>query len=345
MRILVWHVHGGWMDAFVRGPHEYLIPTTPERDGWGLGRGGRDWGTNAVEIAPEDVADADVDLVVLQRPEELEVAQRLLGRTDVPTVFVEHNAPRVDVPDSLHPFRDRDDVTIAHVTHWNALMWDCGSTRTTVVEHGVVDPGALYTGELERFGAVINEPVRRNRVVGTDLLPRFGAVAPVDVFGMGTEKLAGLGHGDLLVGLGDVKPDPMHAALAQRRAYVHANRWTSLGLSLIESMHMAMPVLVLATTDASRTVPAEAGAIATDVEELVRASRMLLEDPDEARRRGLVAREAVLARHALSRFTADWDALLDDVHTEHHARMRTARPERETETAGAAALPAGGRSS
>jgi hypothetical protein len=337
MRILVWHVHGGWMDAFVRGPHEYLIPTTPARDGWGLGRGGRSWGTNAVEIAPEDVADAGVDLVVLQRPEELEVARDLLGGRDVPVVFVEHNAPRVDVPNSLHPFRDRDDVTIAHVTHWNALMWDCGSTRTTVVEHGVVDPGPLYTGELERFGAVINEPVRRDRVVGTDLLPRFGAVAPVDVFGMGTEKLDGLGHGDLLVGMGDVKPDPMHAALAQRRAYVHANRWTSLGLSLIESMHMAMPVLVLATTDAARTVPAEAGAIGTDVEELVRASRTMLDDPDEARRRGLVAREAVLARHALPRFLADWDELLDDVRSRHRSRPGTT-------TVGAGAAAPQGRS-
>lgn len=312
MRILVWHVHGGWMDAFVRGPHEYLIPTTPARDAWGLGRGGRAWPDTAIEIDPADVADAEVDVVVLQRTEELEEARRLLGGRDVPMVFVEHNAPRVDVPNSLHPLRDRDDLLIAHVTHWNALMWDCGSTRTTVVEHGVVDPGPLYTGTLERLGVVINEPVRRNRVVGTDLLPRFAEVAPVDVWGMGTEHLPELGFGDRVVALGDVPADPMHAALAERRAYVHPNRWTSLGLSLIEAMHMAMPVLVLATTDAARTVPDDAGAIATDVEDLIRASRTLLEDPEEARRRGAVAREAALARHALGRFTADWDDLLDD---------------------------------
>ncbi|MCJ1714883.1 glycosyltransferase [Curtobacterium sp. VKM Ac-2922] len=331
MRILVWHVHGGWMDAFVRGQHEYLVPTTDERDGWGLGAGGRDW-PNVVELAPEDVADAEVDLVVLQRTDEAEVAATLLRGRRIPTVFVEHNAPRVDVPDSLHPFRDHADMTIAHVTHWNALMWDCGSARTTVVEHGVVDPGPLYSGRLERFGAVINEPVRRNRVVGTDLLPRFAEVAPVDVFGMGTERLADLGHGDRLVGLGDVKPTPMHAALAERRAYLHPNRWTSLGLSLIEAMHLAMPVLVLATTDAPRTVPAGAGAIATDVAELTRASRVLLDDPDEARRRGAVAREAALARHSLARFLADWDDLLDDVVTRHARARRAPRPTLEGST-------------
>lgn len=324
MRILVWHVHGGWMDAFVRGPHEYLIPTTDARDAWGLGRGGRAWPESAIEIDPSDVADAEVDVVVLQRTEELEEARRLLGGREVPLVFVEHNAPRVDVPNSLHPFRDRDDLVIAHVTHWNALMWDCGSTPTTVVEHGVVDPGPLYAGTLERFGVVINEPVRRNRVVGTDLLPRFAEVAPVDVWGMGTERLPELGHGDRLVPRGDVPADPMHAALAERRAYVHPNRWTSLGLSLIEAMHMAMPVLVLASTDAPRTVPHDAGAISTDVADLVRAARTLIEDPDEARRRGAVAREAVLARHALGRFTADWDDLLDDAVTRGARRGRAA---------------------
>ncbi|GAA3338296.1 glycosyltransferase [Curtobacterium pusillum] len=336
MRILVWHVHGGWMDAFVRGPHEYLIPTTPARDAWGLGRGGRDWPVSAIEIDPAAIAEAEVDVVVLQRTEEFDEARRLLGGRDVPMVFVEHNAPRADVPNSLHPFRDRDDMTIAHVTHWNALMWDCGSTRTTVVEHGVVDPGPIYTGTLDRFGVVINEPVRRNRVVGTDLLPRFAAVAPVDVWGMGTDRLPELGFGDRVVARGDVPADPMHAALAQRRAYVHPNRWTSLGLSLIEAMHMAMPVLVLATTDAARTVPGEAGAIATDVDELVRASRTLLEDPEEARRRGAVAREAALARHALGRFTADWDDLLDDAVTRGGRGKRGAREARGNRAAGAA---------
>ncbi|WIB67196.1 glycosyltransferase [Curtobacterium sp. MCBD17_035] len=331
MRILVWHVHGGWMDAFVRGQHDYLVPTTPARDAWGLGRADRLWPENVVEIAPEAVRDADVDVVVLQRTEEFAEAERLLGARlgrDVPVVFVEHNAPRVDVPASLHPLRDRDDVLIAHVTHFNALMWDCGTTATTVIEHGVVDPGPRYTGTLERFGVVVNEPVRRTRVAGTDLVPRFAAVAPVDAFGMGTDQLPdalGLGP-DRLGVMGDVKPDPMHTQLAERRAYLHLNRWTSLGLSLLEAMHMAMPVLVLGTTEAARAVPAEAGAISTDVEDLVATARHLVADPDEARRRGLVAREAVLARHSLERFLGDWDDLLDGVQERHLAAHHRSAP-------------------
>ncbi|MFP3513853.1 hypothetical protein SB775_30610, partial [Peribacillus sp. SIMBA_075] len=87
----------------------------------------------------------------------------------VPVVFVEHNTPKEGVPNSRHPLADRDDVLIAHVTHFNALYWDTGSTRTAVIEHGVVDYGSFFTGELPRAAAVINEPVRRWRVTGSDL--------------------------------------------------------------------------------------------------------------------------------------------------------------------------------
>lgn len=318
MRILLWHVHGGWTDAFVRGEHEYLLPTTPARDGWGLGRGDRAW-QRAVEIAPADLAEAEVDVVVLQRPEELTEAERLLRRRpgrDVAAVYLEHNTPKRDpVPLERHPLADQDLIPIVHVTHTNDLLWDAGRARTTVIEHGIADPGHRYTGQLDRLGAVINEPVRRWRVTGTDLLPRFAAVAPVDVFGMKTELLAGA-YGPVrpaVHGLGDVPTAPMHTALAERRAYLHPMRWTSLGLSLIEAMQLGMPVVVLGMTDAFRAAPPEAGAVSADMSDLVRAAKRLIDRPDAAQDAGRIAREAALARYGLARFLADWDEVLSDV--------------------------------
>lgn len=313
MKVLLWHVHGGWTDAFVRGEHDYVLPTTPARDGWGLGRGGRDWPASVREVAPESIAAEDVDVVVLQRPEEAAEAERLTGRRighDLAAVFLEHNTPKGDVPLSVHPFADRDDLTVVHVTHVNALLWDTGRTRTTVIEHGIVDPGHRYTGALPRLATAINEPVRRWRVTGTDLLPRFAEVAPVDVYGMGTDLLHERFAGLDVHGRGDVKPAPMHAQLAERRAYLHPMRWTSLGLALLEAMHLGMPVLALAMTEAPRAVPPDAGAVSADVDELVRVARRLLDDPDEAARRGRIAREAALSRYGLARFLSDWDALL-----------------------------------
>ncbi|RLV55495.1 glycosyltransferase [Aeromicrobium phragmitis] len=318
MRILLWHVHGAWTDAIVRGQHEYLLPTTPEGGPWGLGRGGRDWPAAAREVAPEELRHEDVDVVILQRTDEIEECERLLGPRpgrDIPAVFVEHNTPKGDVPTSVHPLAERSDIPLIHVTHFNDLMWDSGRAPTRVIEHGVNDPGALYSGDLPTLGVVVNEPVRRWRVAGTDLLPRFADRAPVEVFGMGGDSLpdaVGLGPDQLIVH-GDLPTARLHERLAHCRVYLHPFRWTSLGLALIEAMHLGMPVVALATTEAIRAVPPEAGAISTNVEELREEAARLVADPDEARRRGAVAREVALARFGLQRFLDDWDDVLASV--------------------------------
>jgi len=320
MRILAWHVHGGWMDSFVQGTHQYLLPTLAERGPWGLGRGGRDWPPSAVERHPQDLRDDDIDVVVLQRPEELQECERLTGRRpgrDLPAVYLEHNTPKGQVPFAAHPLSDQSDIPIIHVTHFNRLFWDSGRAPVTVIEHGIVDPGPRYTGDRRTQGVIVNEPVRRGRVTGTDLLPDFAEAGPLEVFGMATELLpqvVGLGPDRLVIG-GDLTPARLHERLSGCRLYLHPLRWTSLGLALLEAMHLAMPVVVLDATEASRAVPPEAGAISTDLAELVRAARRLLDDPEDARARGRVAREVALARYGLARFLTDWDEVLDDAVT------------------------------
>ena len=322
MNILIWHVHGGYMTSFVQGRHQYLLPTTPE----GGGRSGYDWPDSAREVAPGDLRGLDVDLVVLQRPEEVERASELLGREpgrDVPAIFLEHNTPKGDVPFTVHPLADRSDITVVHVTHFNELFWDSGQAPTVVVEHGIVDPGPLYTGEHEALALVVNEPIRRGRVTGTDLLPAFAEVARIDTFGIAGERLGQhLGLPGRVVHCGDLSPQQLQPALAARRVYLHPIRWTSLGLALLEAMHLGMPVIALATTEVLRAVPPEAGAVSTDVGELVAAARLLVEDPDEARRRGAVAREVVLQRYGLQRFLDRWDEVMDDEVAAFRRRQR-----------------------
>jgi Glycosyl transferases group 1 len=307
MRILHWHVHGAWSTAFVQGPHEYLVPVVPGRGPNGMGRARTyDWPASVREVTPEQLADEPVDVVVHQRPRDLELAALWLGDRRVPAVYVEHDCPRGNVPHTRHHLADRSDVPIVHVTHFNALMWDCGRAPTAVVEHGVVDPGPLWTGQLPRLGVVVNDPARRGRLVGADLLPAFAAIAPVDLFGMNTDQIPGVVPHDL-------PQSRMHAELARRRVYVHPFRWTSLGLSLVEAMHLGMPVVALATTEAVEAVPPEAGACSNRMEVLAGAVRRFLSDPDEAAGAGRVAREAALARYGLTRFLHDWDRLLKEV--------------------------------
>ena len=309
MRILLWHVHGAWTTAFVHGRHEYVVPVLPDRgpDGVGLART-YPWPDSVTEMPPEQLRDEGFDVVLLQRPHELEgLAEGWLGRRpgrDIPAAYVEHNAPQGRIADMRHPAADRPDLLVVHVTHFNALFWDTGSTPTRVIEHGIVDPGHRYTGELPRAAVVINEARRRARVTGTDLLDRFSQAAPIDLFGMDAASLGGIE---------DLPQRDLHDEMARRRVYLHPIRWTSLGLSLLEAMHLGMPVVALGTTEACEAVPHEAGAVSTRIDVLTGAVRRLIDDPEEAAARGSAARAAALERYGLERFLADWDDVLEEV--------------------------------
>jgi glycosyltransferase involved in cell wall biosynthesis len=117
--------------------------------------------------------------------------------------------------------------------------------------------------------------------------------------------------------------------MSRCRVYLHPFRWTSLGLALLEAMHLGMPAVALATTEAIRALPPEAGAISTDVDELVRTARVLIDDPQEARRRGDIAREVALDRYGLQAFLAAWDVLLGDVTDPRFRTGRLLSPTRE----------------
>ena len=306
MRILLWHVHGSWTTSFVQGPHDYLVPVLPDRGPDGRGRAQTwEWPSSVVEMSPQELRSTDFDVVILQRPEELSLAERWLpGRrigSDFAAVYLEHNAPQGRINEMDHPAKDRSDMTVVHVTHFNRLFWDSGSTRSTVIEHGILDPGYRYSGELQRVAVAINEPVRRARVTGTDLLDRFGRVAPLDLFGMGVSELGGVEN---------LPQARLHDEMARRRAYLHPIRWTSLGLSLLEAMHLGMPVVALATTEAPEAVPPDAGKVSNKIEVLEGAIRRLMNEPEHAREMGRAAREAALSRYGLKRFLDEWDELL-----------------------------------
>ena len=311
MRILMWDVHGGYTDSLVAGTHDYLFLRRDRSGSGGLARYGNSAPSNAYEVTAEELHDQPPDLVLLQRLEEIELCAEHLGRRpgrDLPAIFLEHNTPKTDVPLTRHPLADDASLLVVHVTHFNQLFWDCGRTRTRVIEHGVADPGLRYTGRLPRLAFVVNEPVRRWRVTGTDLLTNF-ADFDVDAYGIDADLLpeAMRPAHQRVSFAGNLKPNQLYEAMAERRVYLHLNRWTSLGLSLIQAMLLGMPVVVLDATEASRAVPDAAGARSSDITELVTAARRLLADPTEAQRRGLIARHAALERYGLPRFLHDWD--------------------------------------
>ena len=90
---------------------------------------------------------------------------------------------------------------------------------------------------------------------------------PLDLFGM---RSAGLAGAPGVRSVADLPQERLHDEMARRRLYLHPVRWTSLGLSLLEAMHLGMPVVALATTEVVEAVPPEAGVVSTRVEVLRR---------------------------------------------------------------------------
>lgn len=315
LRVLTWHVHGSYLAALAEVPVTWYLPVLPGRPQPYGGRGASfDWPDNVVEVPAEDVARLDLDCVVHQsratweddRFTLLSAAQRRL-----PTVYLEHDPPREAPTDTPHPVDDPE-VLVVHVTAFNRLMWDNGRAPTTVIDHGIADPGHLYTGDIAAAGAMINEPVRRWRTVGADLLGAFGQSAPVDVWGIGTEELNDPAHRCAgVTGHGDLRTAPLMKELAHRRVYLHTARWTSLGLSLLEAMFLGMPVVAVASTMAPLVVPPEAGVVSADVDTLRTALRGLVADRYLAEVVGKAARDHARDHFGLERFLREWDRVID----------------------------------
>ncbi len=308
MNVLLWHVHGSYTTALVQGTHRYYIPVVPNRSSDGLGRARTwNWPSSVVELTPAELGRTAFDVVILQRPRDLDLVREWLGvepGTDLPAVYLEHDVPQGSVNEMRHPIADNGRIPVVHVTHFNELFWECGTVPTYVIDHGVPDPGYRYCGDVPHGAIVVNEPLRRGRIAGIDLIGKFLRAAPMDIFGM---NVAALG------GYEDLPQHEMHAQLARRRVYVHLMRWTSLGLSLIEAMLLGLPVVALATTQVSASVPPEAGVTSTDVDELVAATRRFIQEPSRARAAGLAARHYALAHFGLERFLASWDRVLEEV--------------------------------
>lgn len=309
LRILTWHVHGGYLAALGHVPHEWYLPVKPGRpEGYGGRAGTLDWPDNVHDIPADAVRDETFDVVVYQSRRNWEVDRHELlspAQQRAPAVFVEHDPPRESPTDTRHVVDDPD-VLLVHVTPFNDLMWDTGRTPTRVIDHGVAVPDDVrWTGERARGLVVVNGLAQRGRRLGADVFSAVRERVPLDLAGMRSEALGGLG---------DLPRDELLRTEATYRFLFNPIRYTSLGLAVVEAMLIGVPVVGLATTEmATAVIDGETGFVDTDVSRLVEGMEALLADHTLAAKLGDAAREHARARFGIERFVRDWDATLRDV--------------------------------
>lgn len=311
-RVLTWHVHGTYLQMLGQVDHVFYIPVAPNRPPRFAGLPpGREWPSNLREVEVGEVAALELDCILFQADENwLTDQHRILtdAQRRLPRIYLEHDPPGHEGSScfsSRHPVDDRD-VTVVHVTHFNDLMWDTGSSPTVVIEHGVRDTGPLYRGELDRGVVVVNNMARRGRRLGHDLYTRARRQIPLDLVGMGSRSVEG--------GLGEIPPDELARFVSQYRFFFHPIRYTSLGLALCEAMMVGMPVVAPATTEAATVIENGVnGFTSTDVGELIEGMKALLSDRKLALEMGRAARATAVHRFSAERFVSEWDRLITSV--------------------------------
>ena len=304
LRILTWHVHGNYLYYLTQSAHEFFVPVKPGRPQDYAGRAGSlPWPDNLHEVPVEQVRGLPLDCILFQSKKNYREDQyEILSERQrwLPKIYVEHDPPREHPTDTRHPVDDPD-VLLVHVTAFNDLMWDSGRTPTCVIEHGVKVPQFIrYNGELARGLVVVNNLITRGRRLGADIFQQVRRDIPLDLMGMGSHALGGLGE----------FPQQKLLTLASHyRFFFNPIRYTSLGLAVCEAMMIGMPIIGLATTEMATTVEnGVSGYVDTRVDKLIARMQELLAEPVMAQRLGEGARRYAQARFNIERFTRDWDA-------------------------------------
>jgi len=296
-------VHGNYLYYLSQAQHDFYLPVTADREHPYGGRGETfAFGDNVHEVAAEDVSSQDFDLILFQSRANYEEHQYAILSPEqrrLPRIYLEHDPPRQSPTDTCHPVGDPA-VLVVHVTHFNRLMWDNSVVPTRVIEHGVsIPPDVKYRGDIRRGIVVVNNLATRGRRLGLDVFVHLKQEIALDLVGMGTEAIGGLG---------EVPPMQLAEFASRYRFFLNPIRYTSLGLAVCEAMSIGMPVLGLATCEMPTVIKNGInGYIETDLNCLIDHAHDLLEHPAEARRLGDNARETARQRFAIERFVADWD--------------------------------------
>jgi hypothetical protein len=298
LRLLTWQVHGNYLFYLSQLPHDFLVPVNGTEGRLGTAF---PWGDNIQEVEQEMVRHLELDGIIFQSRKNYVTDQYELltpEQRQLPTFYIEHDPPREHPTDTSHWVKDGKTVLI-HVTHFNRLMWNSGDQQVKVIEHGVkLVREATYRGTLAKGIVVINNLDVRGRRLGLDVFEEVSREIPLDLVGIGSERLGGLG---------EMPPEELVSLMVQYRFMFSPIRYTSLGLAIVEAMMVGLPIIGLATTELADVVTTGTdGLVSTRTDILIDAMHYLLSQPEVASDLSRQAQKTARKRFGIDRFIDDW---------------------------------------
>lgn len=309
LNILTWHTHGSYLYYLTQAPHNFYVVSKPGRPAGYSGRWGHHpWGDNVFDMPVEEIRNHEFDCIIFQDDHQYlndQFEYMTEAQRNLPRIYIEHDTPREHPTDMRHPVQDNN-VLLVHVTHFNALMWENGNTPVRVIEHGVMVPeDVTYRGGHKRGIVVVNNIAKRGRRLGGDVFARVREQVPLDLVGMGAEDVGGLG---------EVQHAQLPNFVADYRFLFNPIRYTSLGLAVLETMMVGVPVVALATTEMATVIEnGRSGFADTNMDKLIEHMQELLRNPTLARELGERGRRNAIERFNIQRFVSDWNAVLAEV--------------------------------
>lgn len=308
LKILTWHIHGSYLYYLTQTPCEFYLPVTntPE-EGYGGRAGTFPWGENVHEVHIDDIKKHQFDLILFQSKKNyIEDQFNILSaeQRKLPKVYLEHDPPRESPTETKH-IVDDPSMMLVHVTHFNKLMWDNNKTPARVIEHGVIiPPEVAYKGTKPKGIVVINNLQTRGRRLGLDIFEEVRKEIPLDLIGMNSEKLGGLG---------EVPPEKIPAFISEYRFFFNPIRYTSMGLAVCEAMMVGMPVIGLATTEMPTIIDNNSnGYIDTDINNIIAAMKTLIDTEVMAHLWGVNAKTFAKKRFNIERFKREWIQVFEE---------------------------------
>ena len=295
-KIFTWPVYPQYLQELAQGDFEIYIPE-------GQNQTLRQQFINCkniIEVSADAVKNLPLNCIIFQDEHSYLARQHTLfsdQQREIAKVYVEHQPPKQHPTNAKHVVDDLL-VRLVHVNHYNALMWDNNQTPVTVIENGVKETDASFTGKKPCGVVVFDENSTYSRVTGLDIFEQIKEALPLEVMRIGQDN---------------VTYQNLPEKLSSYRFLFCPDRYASPGFPVKQAMMIGIPVVGLATTNLPTIISNEvSGFVHSDLQYLIQKMQQLIENLPLAVQLGANARLDALKNFTTNRFLADWTQVIDE---------------------------------